>query len=101
MILIITINFQNPNCGRDYIKMSEKIFLSFAKSQLSIPNCFHILENTRVELVLFEMVRMIKNIVIYEWRSLGDDDKVLIRQKLLDYVLNNQNLPTRETKRKQ
>lgn len=43
--------------------------------------------------MLFETVKMIKNIVIYEWRGLSDDDKVLMRQKLLDFVLNNQNLP--------
>lgn len=36
---------------------------------------------------------MIKNIIIYEWRGLNNDDKNLMRQKLLDYVLNNQNLP--------
>lgn len=73
--------------------MSENVFISFSKSQLTIPQCFHILEHTRVELVLFETVKMIKNIVIYEWRGLNDDDKVVMRQKLLDYVLHNQNLP--------
>lgn len=36
---------------------------------------------------------MIKNILIYEWRGLSDDDKLLMRQKLLDYVIQNPNLP--------
>lgn len=61
---------------------------------MTIPQCFHILENSRVELVLFETVKMMKNILIYEWRGLNDEDKVLLRQKLLDYVINNQNLQT-------
>lgn len=61
---------------------------------MTIPQCFHILENSRSELVLFETVKMMKNILIYEWRGLNDDDKVLLRQKLLDYVINNQQLPT-------
>lgn len=74
--------------------MSENVFISFSKSQLTIPQCFHILEKTRVELVLFETVKMIKNILIYEWRGLGDDDKMVMRQKLLDYVINNPNLPS-------
>lgn len=73
--------------------MSENVFISFSKSQLTIPQCFLILEKTKVELVLFETVKMIKNIVIFEWRGLKDDDVVLMRQKLLDYVLQNQNLP--------
>ena len=34
-----------------------------------------------------------KNIIIYEWRGLSDEDKVLLRQKLLSYVTNNQDLP--------
>lgn len=33
-----------------------------------------------------------KNILIYEWRVLSGDDKVLMRQKLLDYVINTQQL---------
>lgn len=60
---------------------------------MTIPQCFHILENSRVELVLFETVKMMKNILIYEWRGLNDEDKILLRQKLLDYVINNQRLP--------
>lgn len=84
----------NPyNANRDYIKMSENVFISFSKAQLTIPQCFHILEHTHVELVLFETVKMIKNIIIYEWRGLSDEDKLLMRQKFLDYVLNNHNLP--------
>ncbi|CRL08225.1 CLUMA_CG020975, isoform A [Clunio marinus] len=85
----------NPyQVSRDMLKMSENIFIVFSKSQLTIPQCFHILENSRVELVLFETVKMMKNIIIYEWRGLKDDDKVLLRQKLLDYVINNQQLHT-------
>lgn len=45
-------------------------------------------------MVLFETVKMMKNILIYEWRGLNDEDKVLLRQKLLDYVINNQQLHT-------
>lgn len=74
--------------------MSENIFVTFSKSQMTIPQCFHILENSRVELVLFETVKMMKNIIIYEWRGLNDEDKILLRQKLLDYVINNQQLHT-------
>ena len=44
------------------------------------------------ELVLFETVKIAKNILIYEWRGLNEDDKLTIRQKLLDYVINNQQL---------
>lgn len=33
-----------------------------------------------------------KNILIYEWRGLNEGDKLLLRQKLLDYVINNQQL---------
>jgi hypothetical protein len=73
--------------------MSENVFISFAKSQFTIPQCFLILEKTRAELVLFETVKMIKNILIYEWRGLSDDDKMVMRQKLLDYVINNPTLP--------
>lgn len=36
---------------------------------------------------------MVKNIIIYEWRGLSEEDKMLMRQKFLDYVLNNHNLP--------
>lgn len=61
---------------------------------MTIPQCFHILDNSRVELVLFETVKMMKNIIIYEWRGLNDEDKILLRQKLLDYVINNQQLHT-------
>lgn len=68
--------------------------MAFSKSHLNIPQCFHILSNSQNELVLFETVKMMKNILIYEWRGLNDDDKVLMRQKLLDYVINNQNLHT-------
>jgi hypothetical protein len=47
---------------------------------------------TRNELLLFETVKLIKNIIIYEWRGLNDDDKLLLRQKLLDFVLNDEQL---------
>lgn len=76
------------------LKISENIFVTFSKSKMTIPDCFHILENSRVELVLFETVKMMKNILIYEWRGLNDDDKLVLRRKLLDYVINNQQLHT-------
>lgn len=50
------------------------------------------MSKTRVELLLFETVKLMKNIVIYEWRGLNDDDKLLLRQKLLDFVLNDEQL---------
>lgn len=85
---------QNPfqATSRDQLKHSENVFLSFSKSQLTIPDCFTIMTSTRVELLLFETVKLMKNIVIYEWRGLNDDDKLLLRQKLLDFVLNDEQL---------
>lgn len=84
---------QNPfNASRDMLKISENIFVNFSKTQMTVPECFHILESSRAELVLFETVKMMKNIIIYEWRGLSDEDKVLLRQKLLEYVTNNQQL---------
>jgi hypothetical protein len=74
------------------IKTAENLFITFAKSKLTIPQCFHILENCSSELVLFETVKMMKNILIYEWRGLNEEDKLLLQQKLLDYVKNNQDL---------
>lgn len=59
---------------------------------MNVPQCFHILENSACELVLFETVKMMKNIIVFEWRGLTDEDKVLLRQKLLGYVTNNQQL---------
>jgi hypothetical protein len=50
------------------------------------------LENSQSELVLFETVKMMKNIVVFEWRGLIEQDKLVLRQKLLDYVINNQQL---------
>jgi Importin-beta N-terminal domain len=85
--------FQNPcNSNRDLIKQAENLFVSFSKSKLTLPQCFQILENSRNELVLFETVKMMKNILVYEWRGLNEEDKLLLRQKLLDYVINNQQL---------
>lgn len=43
-----------------------------------------------MELILFETVKLMKNILIYEWRGLKNEDKILLRQKLLDFVMNNQ-----------
>lgn len=87
------IYFQNPyNSSRDLIKTAENLFVTFSKSKLTLPQCFQILENSRNELVLFETVKMMKNILVYEWRGLNEEDKLLLRQKLLDYVINNQQL---------
>jgi hypothetical protein len=35
---------------------------------------------------------MMKNILIYEWRGLNDEDKILLREKLLGFVLNRPEL---------
>lgn len=89
------LNFlQNPfqATSRDHLKQSENVFLNFSKAQITIPDLFSIMTKTRNELLLFETVKLIKNIIIYEWRGLNDEDKLLLRQKLLDFVLNDEAL---------
>lgn len=55
--------------------------------------CFEVLEKSNVELVLFETVKLIKNVVVYEWNGMSPEEKNLLRQKLMNFVIQRQELP--------
>lgn len=48
---------------------------------------------TTEELILFETIKLIKNAVVFEWHGITDEEKNLLRQRLLNYVTNQLQLP--------
>lgn len=49
--------------------------------------CQQILEKSTVDLLLFEAADVIKRALIIEWDELQDQDRLGLRQYLLNYVL--------------
>ena len=76
------------------MKQSENVFINFAKSRLPIQLCFEVLDKSNVELVLFETVKLIKNVVVYEWNGMTQEEKNFLRQKLMSFVIQRQELPS-------
>lgn len=83
---------QNPFNNRDQLKYAENVILNFQKSNLPISACLSILEKSTEELVLFETIKLIKNHIVYNWHGVTDEEKNFLRQTLLNYVINKQNL---------
>lgn len=66
--------------------------MNFQKSNLPVNTCLGILEKTSEELVLFETIKLIKNHIVLNWHGISDEEKIFLRQTLLNYVINKPHL---------
>lgn len=72
---------------------AEKVILNFRKTKKPYIACQQILEKSTVELLLFEAADVIKRALIIEWDELQDQDRLGLRQYLLNYVLQRRLQP--------
>lgn len=71
----------------------ESVFLNFRKSKSPYNLCRQILENSRVEYVLFEAAEVLKSALIREWTLLSETDVLSLRQYLMQYIFTRTDLP--------
>lgn len=63
------------------------MILNFRKTKTPYIVCQHILEKSSVDLLLFEAADVIKRALIIEWDDLQEQDRLGLRQYLMNYVL--------------
>lgn len=69
---------------------AEKIILNFRKTKTPYIICQQILEKSTVDLLLFEAADVIKRALIIEWDDLQEQDRLALRQYLMNFVLHRQ-----------
>lgn len=72
---------------------AENVIMSFRKTKTPYVVCQQILEKSTVDMLLFEAADVIKRALIIEWDDLQEQDKLALRQYLLNYVLHRQIQP--------
>lgn len=72
---------------------AEQVIISFRKTPSPYIICRQILEKSSVDMLLFEAADVIKRALIFEWDSLQEQDRLDIRQYLLNYVLQRELQP--------
>lgn len=74
-------------------KSAEAMIMNFRKTKNPYTMCRDILESSSVDLVLFEAADLLKNALVHEWEFLQEQDRVAMRQYLLNYVMNREMKP--------
>ncbi|XP_017892623.1 exportin-4-like [Ceratina calcarata] len=74
-------------------RTAEDVFLNFRKLRSPYELCSQILETNTNDYILFETVGLIRIALIHEWQQLSQTDISSLRDYLLRYVINRQNLP--------
>lgn len=77
----------------DQRQSAEKVILNFRKTKTPYVICQQILEKSSVDMLLFEAADVIKRAIIVEWDELQDNDKLALRQYLMNFVLHRQMQP--------
>lgn len=72
---------------------AENVIMNFRRRKTPFVLCQQILEKSPVDLLLFEAADVIKKALIVEWDDLQEQDKLGLRQYLLNYVLHRQLQP--------
>ncbi|XP_058055043.1 exportin-4-like [Anopheles bellator] len=67
---------------------SETLFTNFRKTKAPYALCQTVLEKSSVDLVLFEAADVLKKAIVGEWKFIAEQDRVSLRQYLLNYVIN-------------
>lgn len=86
---------QDPTCviQPEQRQNAEKIILNFRKTKTPYIVCQQILEKSTVDLLVFEAADVIKRALIIEWDDLQEQDRMGLRQYLLNFVLHRQMQP--------
>ncbi|XP_031622473.1 exportin-4-like [Contarinia nasturtii] len=81
--------FMDPTCviQPEQRQNAEKIILNFRKTKSPYLVCQQILEKSSVDMLLFEAADVIKRALIIEWDGIQDQDRLGLRQYLMNYVL--------------
>lgn len=66
---------------------AESILINFRKTKNPYAMCREILETSTNSLLLFESADAIKNAIIVEWNDIDSQDRSLLKQYLLNYVM--------------
>lgn len=93
-LFIFQLDRQNPGIVSPLDRQNaEQVIISFRKTPSPYIICRHILEKSAVDMLLFEAADVIKKALIFEWDSLQEQDRMDIRQYLLNYVLQRELQP--------
>lgn len=68
---------------------AENVIMNFRRRKTPFVLCQQILEQSTVDMLLFEAADVIKKALIVEWDDLREQDKLGLRQYLLNYVLHH------------
>lgn len=85
---------QPPNLiSQEQRHTAETIIMHFRKTPSPYAMCREIFENSTCDLLIFEAADTLKRSVVAEWNVLEDENKLLLRQYLLNYSINR-DIPT-------
>ncbi|XP_041355105.1 exportin-4-like [Gigantopelta aegis] len=68
---------------------AENVILSFRKTKLPYTTCKYIMENSKIDYVLFQGATTIKEAIVREWTLLSAEDVESLRSFLLRYITKN------------
>lgn len=86
--LCIYIKESQHNITSEQRHAAETIIMNFRKTKTPYVICQQILEKSDVQLLQFEAADVLKHALVTEWDSLQEQDKLTLRQYLLNYVLH-------------
>lgn len=69
---------------------AERTIMCFRRTPTPYAICREIFEKSRCDLLLFEAADTLKRSIIVEWNSLADEDRLLLRQYLLQHCLTHE-----------